>query len=140
MTDTHNRVLILFLFLSLITGALHGCSGSPSSPAKAAESYIQALQKSDYQKAWNLLSEKTRGDITDPSDKKGIETFKEKIEGAEKDASMKTQLMTSRVTKETIAGAHATVTILFSDGQEKPQEQSQEITLIKEKGSWKITF
>ncbi|MHC9540917.1 MAG: DUF4829 domain-containing protein [Vulcanimicrobiota bacterium] len=140
MMDTHTRVLIVFLLVSVLAGALHGCSGNSSSPAKAAESYIQALQKNDYQKAWNLLSEKTQGDIADPSDKKGENLFNEKMEGALKDVSMKTQLMTSKVSKEAVTGTSATVTILFSDVQEKSQEQSQDVTLVKEKGNWKLSF
>jgi len=140
MTDTHTRVLIVFLFLSFLAGSLYSCSGNHSSPTKAAESYIQALQKNDYQKGWNLLSEKTQGDIADPSDKKGKDLFKEKMEEALKDASMKAQLMTSKVSKETVTGTNATVTIIFSDGQEKPQQKSQDITLVKEKGSWKLSF
>lgn len=140
MTDTHTRVLIVFLFLSFLAGALQSCSGNYSSPTKATESYIQALQKNDYQKGWNLLSEKTQGDIADPSDKKGKDLFREKMEEALKDASMKAQLMTSKVSKETVTGTNATVTIIFSDGQEKSQQHSQDITLVKEKGNWKLSF
>jgi hypothetical protein len=140
MTGTHTRVLIVFLLLSLLAVTLHGCGANASTPSRAAESYIKALQKNDFKTAWSLLSEKTRGDIADPSDKKGVDSFKEKIEEALKDASTKSQLMTSKVSKETVTGSNATVTVLFSDGQEKSTEQSQDISLVKEKGNWRISF
>jgi len=140
MTGTHTRVLIVFLLLSLLAVSLQGCGANTSTPSRAAESYIQALQKNDFKTAWSLLSEKTRGDIADPSDKKGVDSFKEKIEEALKDASTKSQLMTSKVSKETVTGSNATVTVLFSDGQEKSTEQSQDISLVKEKGNWRISF
>ncbi len=118
----------LYIIIGIAVMALFAVSCNTANPSKTVENYFGAIQKGDYEKAMSFT--------TIESDEE-IESQIKKIEG------MGLKVSDFEVVSENIAedGQTAEVEVKYNFSSifnEKPEESSQTIGLVKQDGKWKI--
>jgi hypothetical protein len=130
-----NRIFpVIFLLLTLFI-ALPGCSrGEGGSPRQAAESFVAAMKSGKADSVWQNLSERRKKKL---EEKKGsLKAAQDTIEHMLKNEGASKELSTTRIKDDKVEGEKALVTLQFSTKEGK--ESSKVLTLVKEKGEWKI--
>jgi uncharacterized protein YceK len=124
------KIIVLACILSLLVPAvlLVGCgSGGSSSetPAGVAKAFWAAALKGDSDTTWAMLSKNFRANL------------KSKAEWA-KTQTTNSPTATVEAGKATITGNTATVSVKIKSGG--TEITTQEVSLVKEDGVWKVSF
>jgi hypothetical protein len=99
-------------------------------PSGVVHDYILALQKGDYQRAYNYLY--------DANDKPDLFTFKQAF--ADNQLDLSTSI--AQVGDEEMTGDQATVNVILTQNQSdpfgQPYQNTQPAELVRQNGAWKI--
>ena len=124
---------LCLLAVMWLTGCQHSTAPAVTTgPEMTFEQFRMALQKNDFQTAWDLLSEEARKEFTKDG-QPSFEKFRELLSREFQDQGKKQGVLSAKVLEVTIT---ARVKVEYWEGN---STRTDEVPMIKEKGKWKIS-